>query len=254
MNFANFTTRFLLSGMLIALCAQSADAVTTYRGSRNYFTLLSTNIKFPIFTKEFQEGTGVLEVGGVKQIWLDQIDQTLGFRLGRERIRPNGAGLGTSLTYWHGTFGDESFLYQKRGQENHIAEYRQPTHTYLFLDLNAIYIAWESDRKALGFYGLASLIGDREEYTIDKYILLGDDPTQRDPTSISHDNLDLRFGFGIGTRIYMNRLLSFWFEKRWIVGERFSANRTFGAGGLFEGGRQKTLYVPFNSLGLAIGF
>ncbi|MDE0964705.1 MAG: hypothetical protein OSB73_16360 [Candidatus Latescibacteria bacterium] len=45
-----------------------------------------------------------------------------------------------------------------------------------------------------------------------------------------------------------------WFEKRWIVGERFSANRTFGVGGLFEGGRQKTLYVPINSLGLAIGF
>ena len=52
----------------------------------------------------------------------------------------------------------------------------------------------------------------------------------------------------------MFRHLSLWFEKRWIVGERFSDSRTFGTGGLFEGGRQKTLYVPINSLGLAIGF
>ena len=50
------------------------------------------------------------------------------------------------------------------------------------------------------------------------------------------------------------RFFSFWLEKRWIVGERFSTNRTFGTGGLFGDGRQKTLYVPINSLGLAIGF
>ena len=68
------------------------------------------------------------------------------------------------------------------------------------------------------------------------------------------NNAELRVGFGIGTRIYFARFFSFWLEKRWIVGERFSANRTFGAGGLFEDGRQKTLYVPINSLGLAIRF
>lgn len=215
---------------------------------------MSSNIKFPIFTKEFTEATGVLSVGGVKQVWLDKTNQTIGFRLTQERIRPNGAGLGFSVTYWRGTFGDESFLYQRRGNENQIAEYRDPTHNYLFFDLNGIYIAWESNRKAWGFYGLVSLIADHEAYTIDKYTLLGDDPTQRNFTTAERNNAELRFGFGIGTRIYVARFCSFWLEKRWIVGERFSANRTFGAGGLFEGGRQKTLYVPINSLGLAIGF
>jgi hypothetical protein len=122
------------------------------------------------------------------------------------------------------------------------------------LDLNGIYIAWESESQALGFYGLLSLVGDREEYDIDLYTRLGSDSLQRDLVSHSRDNMDLRFAFGIGSRIYLARFLSFWFEKRWIVGERFSADRTIGAGGLFEGGRQKTLYVPINSLGLAISF
>ena len=83
---------------------------------------------------------------------------------------------------------------------------------------------------------------------------MGNDPNQRDLISNNRDNMDLRFGFGFGARIYLARVLSFWIEKRWIVGERFSSNRTFGTGGLFEGGRQKTLYVPINSIGLAIGF
>jgi len=108
-----------------------------------------------------------LTVGGIKQVWLDKDHQTLGFRLSNERIRPNGAGLGLSLTYWRGEFGDESFLYKKRGSENAIATYRNPAHTYLFADINGVYIAWEADSKALGLYGLVSLIADREEYTID---------------------------------------------------------------------------------------
>jgi len=254
MNFAKLTSIILLCGLLSTLDVPSADAVTTYRGHGTYFTLLSSNIKFPIFTKEFTESTGVLSVGGVKQVWLDKKNQTIGFRFTQERIRPNGAGLGFSVTYWRGIFGDSSFLYQRRGNENQIAKYRDPSHDYLFFDLNGIYIAWESNRKALGFYGLISLIADHEAYTIEKYTLLGDDPTQRDFTTAERNNAELRFGFGIGTRIYFARFFSLWFEKRWIVGERFSANRTFGAGGLFEGGRQKTLYVPINSLGLAIGF
>ncbi len=101
---------------------------------------------------------------------------------------------------------------------------------------------------------MIGLLADREEYTIDKYTFVNDDPALRDLISADRDKMHLRFGFGFGSRIYFARLLSFWHEKRWIVGERFSANRTFGAGGLFEGGRQKTLYVPINSLGLAIGF
>jgi hypothetical protein len=48
--------------------------------------------------------------------------------------------------------------------------------------------------------------------------------------------------------------ISLWFEKRWIVGERFSVDQTVGQGGLFEGGRSKTLYVPFNTIGLSLAF
>ena len=110
------------------------------------------------------------------------------------------------------------------------------------------------NRKAWEICGLISLIAEHEAYTVDKYTLLGDDTTQRNFWTADRYNPELRFGFGIGTRIYFARFFSFWFEKRWIVGDRFSANRTFGAGGLFEDGRQKTLYVPINSLGLAIGF
>ena len=218
MHFAPLITAIVL-GLLLSPLARSADAVTTYRGSRTYFTLLSSNIKFPIFTKEFTEAGGILTVGGIKQIWLDKDHQTLGFRLSNERIRPNGTGLGLSLTYWRGEFGDESFLYKKRGSENTIATCRNPAHTYLFADINGVYIAWEADSKALGLYGLVSLIADREEYTIDLYTLLGDDPTPRNLVSNARDNFDLHFGFG-----------------------------------LFEGERQKTLYVAINSLGLAIGF
>ena len=85
------------------------------------------------------------------------------------------------------------------------------------------------------------MIADREEYTIDLYTLLGDDPTPRNLVSNARDNFGLRFGFGLGARVYMFRHLSFWFEKRWIVGKRFNDSRTFGTGGLFEGGRQKRL-------------
>ena len=83
---------------------------------------------------------------------------------------------------------------------------------------------------------------------------MGDDPTKRDLSSENRDKTSLRFGLGISGRIPLNRLFSLWLEKRRIVGERLSDERTFGTGGLYEGGRQKTLYVPFNSIGLAIDF
>ena len=105
--------------------------------------------------------------------------------------------------------------------------------SYLLFDLSGIYIAWELNRKAWEIYGLISLIADHEAYTVDKYTLLGDDTTQRNFSTTDRNNAELRFNFGIGTRIYFARFFSFWLEKRWIVGERFSANRTFGAGGLF---------------------
>ncbi|MEE2873044.1 MAG: hypothetical protein VX893_09015 [Candidatus Latescibacterota bacterium] len=68
MNFPKLTSVIVLCGLLSALYAPSADAVTTYRGRGIYVTLLSSNIKFPIFPKEFAEATGVLSVGGVKQV------------------------------------------------------------------------------------------------------------------------------------------------------------------------------------------
>ncbi len=141
MNFATLISIILLCIWCLAFGVQSTDAVTTDRGSRTYFTLLSSNIKFPMFSKEFTEAPGILSVGGIKQIWLDEKSQTLGVRLSRERLRPNGGGLGFSLTYWRANFGNESFLYRKSGPENSIAEYPSPTHSYPFFDLNAIYIA-----------------------------------------------------------------------------------------------------------------
>ncbi len=241
---------------LVALCLLDtpAEAITTYRGSRLYFTLLGSNIKFPIFTKEFTEGSGTIRVGGVKQLFLDDTQQTLGFRLSRERIRPNGSGLGFSFTYWRGAFADRSFLYDQQGRDNLIAEYRDPRHTYLFGDLNFIFIPWESGAQAFGLYGLISLVGDREQYDIRLYSQRGDGPTQREQLAAARDRFDLRFAFGFGSRFYLVSRFSLWLEKRWIVGERFSVDQTIGEGGLFEGGRSKTLYVPFNSVGLSLSF
>ena len=83
MNFATLISLILLCVWCFAFGVQSTDAVTTYRGSRTYLTLLNSNIKFPIFSKEFTEALGILSVGGIKQIWLDEKSQTLGFRLSR---------------------------------------------------------------------------------------------------------------------------------------------------------------------------
>jgi len=165
MRLTQFIPALLLGG-LFGSFTQSADAVTTFLGTRIYLTILNTNIKYPLFSKEFKEADGIISVGGTKEIWLDDNQKTIGLRLSRERIRPNGSGLGLSLTYWRSSFSNTSFLYRKRGAQNFIAKYRNPTHTYLFLDLNGIYIAWESGNKALGFYSLFSLIGDREQYSI----------------------------------------------------------------------------------------
>ena len=98
MRLTPFITALLLGGLFGPL-TQSADAVTTFRGTRTYLTILNTNIKYPLFSKEFKEADGIISVGGNKEIWLDDNQKTIGFRLSRERIRPNGSGLGLSLTY-----------------------------------------------------------------------------------------------------------------------------------------------------------
>ena len=68
MNLPKLTSVIVICGPLYTLYAPSADAVTAYRGHGPIVTLLSSNIKFPIFPKEFAEATGVLSVGGVKQV------------------------------------------------------------------------------------------------------------------------------------------------------------------------------------------
>ncbi len=240
----------------LALClfANAATAVTTYRGSANYLTVWSTNIRFPTFSKEFSEGAGTIRVGGAKQLFLDSDSQSVGLRLTREYIRPNGSGLGFSISAWRGSFADEAFLYDREGINRFIAEYRNPKHTYLFADLHFALVPWESGSRALGIYSLFSLVGDREEYRIERYALRGTDPTRRDLSEAERSRSDLRFGFGFGTRLHLAKRAALWLEKRWIVGERFGVGQTLGEGGLFEGGRQKTLYVPFNSFGFSLAF
>jgi len=242
----------LLASLL--LLARAAQAVTYHRGRHLYITLLGSSIKFPIFTKEFTEGDGIISVGGTRELWLDDQEQTWGLRLGYDRIRPNGAGLGLSLTYWRGEFADEEFRYDREGPWDRIARYRAPAHTFVFLDLNGIFIPWESEHQALGFYGLISLIGDYEEYYLDRYSTHTADARSVGLISDRRTSLDLRFGFGFGTRIYLSRRFSLWVEKRWIVGERFNTERTFTEGGFFESDKQKTLYAPINSLGLGLFF
>jgi hypothetical protein len=245
-------TLFILLGLLVPV--QLASAITAHRGTHTYLALLGSRIKFPIFTKEFTEGADFVSVGGVRQLWLPDQQATWGLRLQREHLRPNGSGLGLSLTYWRGEFADEAFLYDAQGPLNLVAEYRNPVHTYLFLDLNGAYLPWESGQKALGLYALIGLVGDREEYDIDRYALRGEDPRKLDLSSRHRHRLDLRFNFGLGSRLYLSRRFSLWIEKRWIVGERFTTDRTFSEGGFFAEGQQKTLYVPINSLGLAVAF
>jgi len=239
---------------ILMLLDTSAHAITTYRGNGFYLSVLGTNIKFPTFTKEFTESSNTIRVGGVKQLFLESNSETLGFRITRERIRPNGSGLGFAITYWRGAFDDAAFLYKQQSRENFIAEYHDPTHTYLFLDLNFILIPWESGDTALGIYGLISLVGDRESYQIERYTLRDANPTHLNEFEAERTHHDLRFAFGFGNRFYIIPRISLWFEKRWIVGERFSVDQVVGQGGLFEGGRSKTLYVPFNSIGLSLAF
>jgi hypothetical protein len=97
-------------------------------------------------------------------------------------------------------------------------------------------------------------VGDREQYDINLYTQRDDNPTRQNEISATRDRFDLRFAFGFGSRFYLMSHFSLWLEKRWIVGKRFSVDQTIGEGGLFEGGRSKTLYVPFNSVGLSISF
>lgn len=239
-------TTFLLGG--------TGFATSSFAGRHFYFTLLASNLKYPIFTKEFSEGEGIVSVGGNRDIWLPDQQKTLGVRVGYENIRNNRAGLGMSLTYWRTEFDDAAFRYDQGGSQSRIAEYRTPIQTLLFLDLTGVYIPWEAGWQALGFYGLLGLVADYEQYYIDKFSTLSGQSEKIGLESDRKTGLDTRLGFGFGARLYFSDYLSLWVEKRWVVGETFSTDRTVVEGGFFKSAEQKTLYEPISSLGLAISF
>lgn len=246
---------FVRLSLLLLLCViQTAGAVTYHRGRHFYATLLGSNMKFPIFTKEFTEGPGIITVGGIRQLWLADEQQTWGLRLGVDDIRPNGAGLGASLTFWRGAFADQEFSYAHQAPWERIVRYRDPVHTFLFLDLNALVIPWESGFHALGVYSLLSLVGDREVYALDRYSISQLDAQVAELTMVDRDHLKMRFGFGLGARFYLSQRFGLWIEKRWIVGERFNSEPEFTPGGFYKTGKLKTLYAPINSLGLSLSF
>ena len=246
---------FVRLSLLLLLCmVHTSAAVTFHRGRHFYATLLGSSMKFPIFTKEFAEGPDIITVGGTRQLWLDDEQQTWGLRLGVDDIRPNGSGLGTSITFWRGTFADAEFRYDRQAPWERIARYRDPVHTFLFLDLNGLLIPWESGHRAVGIYALISLVGDREEYSLDRYSVSQVDSQVTGLTAVDRDRLKIRFGFGFGARFYLSHRFGLWVEKRWIVGERFNAEPEFTPGGFYKTGQHKTLYAPINSLGLSLFF
>jgi hypothetical protein len=245
------TVFWVLAGILFA-GPIAVDAISYHKGTQLHLAVLGSRLKFPIFTKEFAEGENVVTVGGVRELWFADQTETFGFRLEMDRIRSNGSGLGLGLTYWRTEFANASFLYDREGDWNRIAEYQAPQHQFFFLDVNGILIPWESKREALAFVVLIGLVGDYEEYRIDKYSNTSSDPTRVGLSSTDRSAFQTRFGFGFGARFHFMGRLSLWFEKRWIVGESFSTDHTFTEGGFFATGSRKTLYAPINSVALAL--
>ena len=202
--------------------SENALALSNYSGDHFYFGVLGSTHRNPIFTKEFAEGPGMPTFGGKDELPLPGEQTALGARIGYEKINYQRAGLGLSLTYWRVEFDDIAFRYDREGSRNSIAEYRAPTHDFVFLDVSGIFIPWESGWQALGVYGLLSLVTDHQKYDIDKFSVTTDQSQRSDLVSTRETALDGRFAFGFGTRIHLARRLSLWLEKRWIVGETFS--------------------------------
>lgn len=239
---------------VLALVAAPADAVTRFAGRQYHVALFGSQLKFPIFTKEFAEGPGFSTAGGKRELWLPDQQKTLGLRLGFEDIRYNRAGLGAGLNLWYSRFDDAVFNYDRLDGRDLFAAYRDPTHFFAALDLTGLYIPFEGARQSLGLYGLLSLVADYERYTLERFSLADGEAGFSSFAAVDRDGLSLRFGFGLGTRFYIGQRLSLWLEKRWIMGETFSTGGTVGAGGFIEDDRQRTLFAPINSLGLALSF
>jgi hypothetical protein len=243
-----------LAFFLLALEALPARAQHPYVGRNFYFALLGTNHKNPLFTKEFTEGTNVVSIGGVRQLWLPEQQRTIGFKVGYDDIRHHGGGIGWALTLLRNEFDDTAFAYDEQNGQHQVALYRVPTHTLAFLDLNGTYLPWRAGRRAAGVYGMVSLVGDFEKYHIDKYGIVNDATERFGLTSEKKTHYDVHFGYGFGLRFYLMRHLNVWLERRWIAGERFSTVRDFTQGGFLGTGEQRTLYARISSLGLGLVF
>ena len=245
---------FLLTSFSLG---EEAYALSKHVGRHYYLTLFASNHKYPIFSKEFVEGRGIDTVGGIRELWVDDYKRTVGLRFGFDNIRVNRSGFGVSLTYWRTEFGNEPFLYDSELLMRQVAEYRHPTHSMLSFDANGSYIIWEQGWQGFAMYSIAGLVLDWEKYYIDKYeIRIGDIENSEKENLVTRKetNVDLRFTFGFGTRIYLSKRLSLWLEKRWIKGEKFGVDRSVEQGSFYNDDQQKTLYSPINSLGMAFAF
>ena len=245
-------TLFILA--ILAVDNVPVEAQHPFVGRHFYFALLGSNHKNPLFTKEFTEGTDIVSIGGVRQLWLPDQQKTIGFKMGYDDIRHHGGGLGWALTLWRSEFDDTAFAYDQQNGQHQVALYRIPTHTLAFVDLNGIYLPFRGSRRTVGLYGMVSLVGDFEKYYIDKYNIVSDPSERIGLVSQKETHYDVHFGYGFGARIYLAKHLNVWIERRWIAGERFSTKREFTQGGFLGSGQQKTLYARISSLGLGLTF
>ena len=245
---AGCVAAFALVIGLHVMTVRSADALSRYAGSHYYVAALGSGLYNPLFTKEFSEGQGVPLVGGRDEIQLPSEKSIVGWRIGFEQLSYKRAGIGASLTYWKAGFDNVQFRYDEAATGSRVARYVSPAHTYLFCDLNGVYIPWESPRNATAMYGLISLVADREEYRIDKFTVGGADFESREESRWSP-----RFGFGVGARVHLGQRISLWAEKRWVVGETFGVPQTDETGAP-SGETQDTLHAPIGSVGFGLYF
>ena len=248
--------RLLLCALSVGLAMpDSVDSLSSHVGRHYYVAVLGSNHKFPIFTKEFIEGEGIETIGGIRDLWLEDNNRVLGARIGYDNIGTNRTGVGLGLSYWRAEFEDEAFRYDSVNFQRKIAEYRLPTHSYVFLDFTGSFLPWVagSGWRGVGFQFMLSMVGDWEKYYVDKYTLALDG-TEFGRTTQKRSKFDLKFGFGFASRVYFTRRWSLWLEKRWIRGEKYGVERTLEQGGFFFNDEQKTLYSPINSMGVALAF
>jgi hypothetical protein len=231
--------------------ATATQAASRFAGRKFYFAVLGSEYKYPLFTKEYTDGPNIIRKGGHRQVWLSDQQAILGLRLGYDDIRYNRSGLGTSLSLWYSRFDDETIPYDRRPPLTLQATYKDPTHALVVWDINGLMLPWEGNHQAWGIYGLLSIVGAFERYSIVNFSTSDEQAGSFNTSQQQRSGLDVRFGLGLGTRFYLSKHLSIWAERRWIVGETFRTEAILVDGGFTEEGRQRTLYAPISSLGLA---